>query len=627
MKDSFLDEKLVEKAKEENISTFLDRVDKQTPCIFGVKGVCCRICLSGPCRVVGELKGVCGADADTVVARNLLRSVAGGASCHVDHAREITLALLDIAEGKTISYEIGGKKKLRELAKKLGVKASSEKDLARGVALEALEEFRRQEGVFHESEGEYSNWLRIHALPSRISLWKNIGILPISGDYEISHALHVTTMGNESEPTSLLLKCLRIGLVDGYMGLHLSSDLQDVIFGEPKLVETEANLGVLKEDHVNVAVHGHVPLLSAKVVEYAKKMEEKARKVGAEGINVVGICCTGHEILERHGIHLAAHVLQAEFAIVTGALEVLVADMQCIFPSLSTIAGCYHTKIITTANARISGAMYMPFTVENADEIARRMIEIAIENFKSRDKSRVYIPKKKAKLYAGFSDSTLLKLFSSVENDNPINVLVSALESGEVKGICAVVGCRNPRLKGEKFVEKMIKELLKEDVWVITTGCIAHSAAQEGLMNPSALKFCGSGLRKFLREVGRANSMKALPPVLHFGSCVDNSRIEKFWKKIAEFLNTDFSSLPLVASAPELLTEKSVAIGMWLLCLGIPLHLNIIPPISGSNKVLKFFSRDVEKLLGSYVVVANDPVEAAKCLVEAIEKRRKKLNW
>lgn len=628
MKDSFLDEELLEKAKKEKIKLVFDRFEEQQPqCSFGLVGVCCRNCFAGPCRIIPgkQEKGICGASADTIVARNLLRTTAAGAACHSDHAREILLTLLKIGEGKT-NYTIKDEEKLRALAELLGKKHKGNiREVAKEVALEALEDFRRQEGVFHESEGKYLNWLRITATKERQKLWKGLGILPINADYEINHAMHKSTMGNEADPISILLDCLRLSLVDGYAGMHLSTDLQDVIFGTPHITKSEANLGVIKKDYVNIAVHGHVPLLSEKVVEYAKKLEPEARKVGAKGINVVGICCTGNEVLMRHGIHLAGHILQSELAIVTGALEVLIADLQCTYPSLQDVASCYHTKLITTALAKIPGAYYTHFTVENADEEAEKMIRIAIDNFKNRDKSRVLIPKEKTTLYSGFSPEAIIHALKKMDKKDPLKPLIDNIVKGNVFGIVAVVGCRNPKLRGEKFAEKLIKELLKNNILVLTTGCISHSAAQEGLMLPEAVEYAGDGLKRFLIKLGKANGLSALPPVLHLGSCVDNSRIEKIVNSLANRLKVPINRLPIAASAPEYVTEKAVSIALWALSLGIGLHVNPTPPVTGSKLVTKFLTQDLEKITGGKVLLADKAENAAKVIIDHIKEKRKKL--
>lgn len=616
--------RLLKKAKYEKVELFTDRLQKQKPfCPFGSKGVCCRICAAGPCRIMPgkSSKGVCGANADVIASRNLLRTIACGAAVHSDHAREIVLALLDIANGRAIGYGYKGIKKIRRYARLLGKKSTGRiRRVAREVAYEALEDFRRQEGVFRRREGDFLNWLKINATKDNIKKWKKLDILPVSADYEINHVMHQTTMGNDAEPCSLLLSCLKLGLVDGYAGLHMATDFQDMIFGVPKPIKAKANLGVIKEDYINIAVHGHIPLLSEKIAEWAEKLNNKAKKTGARGINIVGVCCTGNEILMRRGVHLAAHVLQSELAIATGAIEAMIVDAQCIYPSLQDISSCYHTKLITTTIAKMPGALHIQFNTENANESAKKIILEAINNYKNRFKTRVYIPKNEINLYAGFSSKAIISVLKKLNKRKPLKPLINALRKGKILGIAAVVGCVNPKLYGKNYAETLIKELIKKNMLVLTTGCIAHISAQSGLMLPEARKFSGDGLKSFLKKLN-------IPPVLHMGSCVDTSRTEKFIKKISKYLKVPIYKLPVIASAPEYMTEKSVSIGTWLLATGITTHINPIPPVTGSKFVTKFLTKDMEKITGSKILIAKNPKKAAQEIIKEIKNKRKNLGW
>lgn len=609
--------RLIKKAKNEKAELFTERFKKQIPfCIFGYNGACCRICAAGPCRIIpGKAdKGICGANSDVIISRNLLRTVTCGAATHSDHAREIVLALLDIANNKAKGYGYKGIKKIRKYARFLGKKSTGRiRDVAREVAYEALEDFRRQEGVFRKREGYFLNWLKINATKDNIKRWEKLDILPVSADYEINHTMHQTTMGNDADPVSLLYSCLKLGLVEGYSGLHMATDFQDMIFGTPKPVKAKANLGVIKEDHVNIAIHGHIPLLSEKIVEWAKILNEKAKETGARGINVVGVCCTGNEMLMRHGINLAAHVLQAELAIVTGAIEAIVVDAQCIYPSLKEISSCYHTKLITTTIAKIPGALHIPFNTENANESAKKIVVEAVNNYKNRFKIKVLIPDNEISLYAGYSSEALNKII-------PPEILVKNLKKKKVLGIAAVVGCVNPKLYGKNYAETLIKELIKNDVLVLTTGCIAHVSAQSGLMLPESRNLAGHGLNLFIKKLN-------IPPVIHMGSCVDNSRIEKYVKGISECLKVPIHKLPVVASAPEYMTEKAVAIGIWLLAIGITTHINPVLPVTASKFVTKFLTKDIEKVTGSRVLFEENPVKAAKEMISILKAKRKELKW
>ena len=634
MSDSFLSKELVEKAKKDEVQLYSDRYSLQKPqCPWCIKGTSCNICAAGPCRITPEknaLKGVCGASSDVIIARNLLRHCAAGVSSHVDHAREVVLTLLKIGNNKKIPYKICDEQKLRKLAKALGKNSKGNiRKIAKVVAMEALEDFRRQEGIFHKTENNCLNWLRINASKERQETWKRSNLLPLNADLETSRALHVSTMGNDSDVNSLMLRVLRNGIADGYAGLHLTTNLQDILFGTPTLTKSECNLGVINKDYVNIAVHGHVPLLSEKIIEWSKKLNKTANSVGAKGINVVGICCSGNEVLMRHGIPQAGHILQAELAIVTGALEAMVVDTQCIYPSLQDVASCYHTKIITTMVAKITGADHVPFNVENANKAAKEIVLKAINNFKNRNQKTVLIPKERSVLYGGFSAETILTALSKLNKKNPIKPLADNIKKGNIQGIVAVVGCRNPKLEGEKFGEQLMKILVKNNILVVATGCIAHSASQEGLMIPEATeKYAGEKLKAVLNAIGRANNLNGpLPPVLHMGSCVDNSRIEVILNAISSYAKLAIHKLPIAASAPEYMTEKAIAIAFWSLALGITTHINPEMPINGSGKVVDFLTRDMEKITGSRVIIGKTPEEAAKVIINTIKKKRLDLGY
>jgi len=616
--ESWINQNLVQKARKDKASFVIDRYNAQVPqCMFGLSGVCCKNCNMGPCRITPKAsRGVCGAAADVIAARNLLRTISSGACCHVEHARENALLLWKVGLGKTKAYSIKDKEKLQRIAKLLGKKN------VKDVAIEAFEDFRRQHGVFHKSEGNYLNWLRINAPKYLQQEWTKLGIMPENADIETTRVQHATTMGNDADPNSLLLQCLKLGLVDGYAGLRMATDIQDILFGTPHLIKAEANLGTIKEDYVNISVHGHIPLLAEKVLEYSKKLEKEAIKKGAKGINLVGVCCIGNEMAQRHGIAMAAHTMQSELALVTGAMEAMVVDAQCIYPSLAAVASCYHTKLITTMIARMPGALHIPFKVEEADKTAQKIVRIAIDNFKNRNKAKVLIPKQKTELYSGFSVEQIINALAKLDKKQPLKPLMDNIKAGNIKGVVAIVGCRNPKLQGQKFAETLIKKLLKENILVVTTGCISHASAQEGLMKPDAIKFCGDKLKQVLLAIGKANNLPALPPVLHMGSCVDNSRIIHLVSEISNYSKIPISKLPIAASAPELVTEKAVAIGTNALAHGITVHIN--PPLWTSGA--KMIENALSNLpTGGKMFYEDDVDKAAEKIIGVIDEKRKAL--
>ncbi len=641
-------QKMYERAQELGIETVWERLEKQQPqCGYGLLGVCCRNCMMGPCRINpfgGEpRRGVCGADADTIVARNLLRMIAAGASAHSDHGRHVALTLLIAAEmaekfkkeGKpvleldnmasnTLPYQVRDVEKLKAIAERLGIETEGKtvRELAKEVAEVALNDFGKQ-------DEEALAFLKAYLNPKTYEMfekaaekagmpWFENGILPRSIDREIVESLHRTHIGTDHDPVSILLHGLRTSLGDAWGGSLIATELQDVLFGTPKVIKAEANLGVLKEDYVNIVVHGHEPVLSEKIVEAAQDPEllELAEKLGAKGINVVGMCCTGLEVLMRHGIPIAGNFLQQEMAIVTGAVEAMVVDVQCIMPATVDVARCFHTKIIDTSPiATFPGAIHIKFDEKRADEIAKEIVKTAVENFPNRSKVRVEIPKEKMSGYVGFSVEAILEHFGGT-----LKPIEEAIVEGKIKGVAGLVGCNNPKIKQDHNHIKIANELMKRDVLLVGTGCWATAAMKYGIFLPeyADTENVGPGLREFVKEWG-------IPPALNMGSCVDCTRILVLADLVARDLNVPISALPVVGSAPEAMTEKAVSIGTYFVASGITTHLGIVPPVLGGPKVVKILTQDLYDIVGAAFIVEPDPYKAAKLMYDHIMKKRKAL--
>jgi len=618
---------LIERAKAGRIEVSIDRLQRQSPqCGFGQLGTCCRICYMGPCRIdpfgEGATQGVCGAGADTIVTRNLLREAVGGAASHVGHARHVILTLKKALEGKA-PYKITDKDKLMEVASGLGIKTDGrpEKDILNEILDKALEDITRQ-------DGSSMNWLRFRAPRKEYEQWERLGLLVSNAHNEIEEAMHRTSMGNDADPVNLLLATLRIGITDGYAGLHMATDLHDIMFGTPQVRAIEANMGVLDKDSVNIAMHGHNPVLSEKILEWAGRLTKDAQGAGARGINVVGVCCTGNELTMRHNVPMAAHNLQAELLIHTGAVDAMVVDMQCIWPSIAKVAECYGTKVVTTESfVKIPGATHIQFEPETADEEAKRIVGLAIEAFKNRRGKEVFIPSEKSKAFVGFSVEAILSVLKKLNPSDPLKPVIDNIVNGNIYGAAGFAGCPNPKIRDTFMTEKMMKTLLKNNVLIVTTGCTAHIAAQAGLMTPEATeRYAGDGLKAVLKVLGDAAGLGApLPPVWHMGSCVDNSRIANLLRALAEKLNVRISQLPVAGSAPELITEKAVAIGSWLLSLGLLVHIAPPPRVLGSPVATKVLTEDLEGITGGKAFVESDPEKAALGIIAHIEKKRKAL--
>ena len=607
---------LLEKAQKDEVVTAWDRMKSLgRPCKFGQQGICCRICSMGPCRVGGDRKGVCGANAETVAARNFIRMIAGGAAAHSDHGRAVAEVFLAVAKGEMSGYEIKDVQKLFQVALDFGVDlgGKSIEEIAKEVGEKALAEFGRQEGQL----------LFVKRAPlKRQEIWQELGVVPRGIDREIVEIMHRTHMGVDMDYENLLRQGTRAALADGWGGSMIATELQDILFGTPMPITSSVNLGILKKDEVNIIVHGHEPLLSEMIVIATRDPEliELAKSKGAKGINIGGICCTANEILMRHGIPLAGNMLQQEVAIVTGAVDAMVVDVQCIMASLPEVAKCYHTKIITTSpKARIPGAVHMEFSEENALGRAKEVVRAAIENYPNR-RGEVEIPDESMDLVAGFSHETINYLLGGVYrasykplNDNIIN--------GRIRGIAGVVGCNNPRVTHDESHIAMVKELIKHDVIVLQTGCSAMACAKAGLMTPEAAKeHAGSGLAEVCETVG-------IPPVLHMGSCVDNSRILMAATAVVKEggLGDDISDLPAAGAAPEWMSEKAISIGHYFVASGVFTVFGVSWPTLGSEVLTKHLFEEFEETLKGKWAFEPDPTEAAKLMIDHIDKKRKEL--
>lgn len=609
---------ILEKAFQENIPVSFTRLNQQgAQCGFGKSGVCCRMCQMGPCRITPKSRtGVCGADADTIVARNFLRQVAAGCAAHSDHARHLVLLLKDISKGMAGNYAIKDTAALHRIAKKYEVEIDGKSDVEVASALsdKLIKEFTSQENALKTIT---------FAPQKRQQVWKKQKVNPIGIDRMIVEALHRTHIGVDHDYSHILMHAFRTALADGWGGSRIATQVSDIIFGTPMPVRSKANLGVLSERMVNVVVHGHEPALSEMLAAAASDpyILQAAKEVGAEGINLAGICCTANEILMRHGIPLAGNFLQQELVLITGVVEAIIIDVQCCMPSLPEVASLYHTEIISTSEiAHTIGALPLEFDVQNAYESAKNILLRAIKNFKNRDPKKVFIPKESKPLVAGFSVEAIRYMLCGTfrASFRPLN---DAIIQGRIRGVAGIVGCNNPKYKMDDYINTLTLELIKRNVLVLKTGCAAIASAKAGHLTPEiALTCAGDGLREVCEAVG-------MPPVLHMGSCVDNSRIlEAATEIIMEGgLGDDLSMLPAVGIAPEWMSEKAIAIAMYFVASGIDVVLGHPFYISGSSNVMNFLQEKVRDIFGAAFYVCDDPYEAADRIMEILERRRNAL--
>lgn len=616
-------QQMIAKAQGAGVNTVWDRYDAMLPqCGFGETGLCCRHCLQGPCRInpFGEEPklGICGASADTMVARGLDRAIAAGAAAHSGHAKHLAHTLKKAAKGEAPDYWIKEPEKLRAVATRMGIttEGRENRDIALDVADAALADF-------HEKDTPVM-WAATTVTPGRVKVLSELGIVPLGIDHEIAEVMHRTAMGCDADPVNLLLGGMRCAVGD-YAGCYMGTDLADILFGVPKPVVTESNLGVLKAEAVNLAVHGHNPVLSDVIVTVADQMNAEAQAVGATGINVVGICCTGNEVMMRHGIPSCTHSVSQEMALMTGALDAIVVDYQCIQPAMATVAECMGTTVITTMPiAKIPGAQHIEFVEETAVESAHKVIRIAIENFVRRKNKPVDIPPFKSTVVTGFSAEAIVGALAKLDAEDPLKPLIDNVVAGNIRGVCLFAGCNNVAVPQDRNFTVVARRLLKENVLLLATGCGAGSLMRHGFMDPANVdELCGDGLKAVLTAIGEANGLGGpLPAVLHMGSCVDNSRAVAVAVALANRLGVDLDKLPVVASAAEAMHEKAVSIGTWAVAAGLPTHVGVMVPVLGGALVTQVLTETVKGLTGGYFIVDLDPDSAADRLLAAIDERR-----
>ena len=481
---------------------------ERPPCYIGLRGLCCKNCLMGPCILAKpEDVGACGANRDVVVSRNILRFVAGGAAAHSGHAFHLLEYL---------------KKKYPE------------------------------------------NYIEKKAPKYLFKLWDELGIVPkIHFEHfkDISEALHTSTMGVNADYQDILKWTMKLGIVDGYYGLYLATELEDNAYGKPSIKKGIVDLGVIDEKKINIAVHGHEPML-------AEALEKEVSKKENKDINLVGVCCTGASLLSRHGIPLAANVVLQEDVISTGLIEAMAVDVQCIFPSLQSIAECFHTQLITTNEiAKMPSAIHLPINSKNAQQVAKEIISIARKNRKKRNESRVSISKKKKEVVVGFTEDNL-----------PLKEIARQIKSREIKGVIAVIGCVNPRVK-EDWISAY-KELSKDYI-ILADGCQGFSLGQAGLLD---------GKRFF-----------------HVGSCVNNARVAEIFKRLAEICKKQITDMPFLISSPAPLAEKCIAIGFFFAALGVDVHFGYPFMLTSDSKIAGFLENVLKDKFRSKIFLETSP--------------------
>ncbi len=609
-------ERLLETGAKVGADSWQMRVKNQTPhCKFGESGACCRICSMGPCRITAKApRGICGCDIHGIVGRNYLKFTAGGAATHSDHGREICHTLYESAADG--NYKVKDPEKLIRIAKEWDIETEGKDiyDLAHEVAEVGLMEYGKPFGT--------QRFLK-RAPQHTQEIWEREEIAPRAIDREVATSLHMTHMGCSSKPEALIRQALRAGLCDGWGGSMMGTEFSDILFGTPKEMDTEANLGVMVEENVNIVVHGHDPSLSEMICEYAEdpEMIALAKEKGAQGITVSGVCCTSNEVAMRRGIPMAGNFLQQENVVLTGACEAIVVDVQCIFPALGPLSKCFHTKFITTSPiAQMPESEFIRFNSQTAGENAKAIVKAAIENFPNRKKELVHIPDLKQKATVGYSVEQIVKKLDGVTNAQVDELgttkpLIECIVSGVLRGAVAMVGCNNPKVRPDAAHISLMKKLIANDIVLIVSGCSAQAAAKAGLMDKRAKDLCGAGLK-------RVCELADIPPVLHMGSCVDISRMLILAAELSKDSGLNISQLPVVGCAPEWMSEKAVSIGNYVVASGLDTYLGVEPYASGSSEITGLLTGGVKDWVEACYTVETDIDKLGDLMIEKIEEKR-----
>ena len=600
------------------MDTTFDRFDKQQPqCGFGLSGTCCKVCNMGPCKITPKApKGVCGADADLIAARNLLRGAAAGAAQHGMHAREVILMLKWAAEGR-LDLPIIGEYKVRQMAEAYGipVKRRQLKNIAKDLADVLLEDLSRTEPDTYKT-------IRACAPPERQKTWEEMDILPVSAYHEVFEAYHKSGCATDGDWESIMQQFLRCGLAFTFSGVVSTSIATDALLGVGDRVTSKVNIGALKKGYVNIAVHGHLPVLVKEIVKtgQSEKFVSLAKQKGAKGIRFYGICCSGLSAMYRYeGVIPLSNAVTAELVLGTGALDLWVADVQEVYPSIMDVARCFKTTVVTTSDsARLPGAEHIGFdhhhsNVEDIHEIAEKIITRAIESFENRQGIPVFIPPYEVEAEVGFSVEYIHKRYVG------FGPLAEAIRKGQILGVVNMVGCNNPKIMYEKAVLDVCDVLLKNNVLIITNGCASFPLMKMGYCQTSEFAYgkCGEGLRAFLQP--------DMPPVWHVGECIDNARSSGIFAGIAGEFKKNLYEMPFAFASPEWSNEKGIDAALGFRLMGITSYHCVEAPIHGAPKVIKFLKEDTKKTLHSSMVVDVDPVSLGEKIVADMKKKREQL--
>jgi carbon-monoxide dehydrogenase catalytic subunit len=611
-------QQMLRKAAEDGVETAMHRAADMKACPIGADSACCKHCAMGPCRLSSKdpygKTGVCGASIDVIASRNFARMVACGTAAHTDHGMTMLDVFRGVVQGEIKDYQIKDEQKLLDVAEGLGIETEGRE--IKEIAMDLYQELER---TYTQVEGEIPFANRVP--PKTLEKWREAGIVPRGAMREIMECMHRTHMGVDQDHENMVKQCSRTALADGWGGSMVATEISDILFGTPSPVLAGVDMGYLDEKQVNIIVNGHEPNLFESIIASVNdpKLLEEAKAAGAEGINILGMCCSGAEVLGRHGVPHAGNFMSTEAVLITGAVDCMAVDVQCIMPALAPLAECYGTKFFTTnPRAKMEGAQHIEFHEHKPRQCTDKIVKEAIGRFKNR-KVKIVIPQNKSLGIHGFSHEYINYMLGGTFrasyvplNDNIIN--------GRIRGVAGVVGCTNPRVRQDYVHVELVKELIKNDILVVQTGCSQIALAKAGLMKPDASVMAGDGLQEVCETVG-------MPPVLGLGSCVDNSRILIACAEMVKTggLGDSIADLPVAGCAPEWYSEKAIAIGQYVVASGIFTVFGVTFPTIAETKFHKLLFGGLEKQgLGKWGF-AKDPYEMAAMIIDHIDKKREAL--
>ncbi len=609
---------MLEKARKDGVETAFDRAANMKACPIGADSACCKHCSMGPCRLNSKdpyaKVGVCGATIDTIQARNFARMVASGASAHTDHGMSMLDVFREVVNGNIEDYSIKDPIKLEEVAKSIGIETEGRE--IKDIATDLYQELER---TYTQVEGEIPFAQRVPA--KTLETWRKHGVVPRGAMREIMEIMHRTHIGVDQHYENITKQCTRTALGDGWGGSMVATEISDILFGTPTPVRAEVDMGCLKEDQVNIIIHGHEPNMFESMLDSVNDpaLIKAAQDAGATGINLVGMCCSGAEMLSRHGVPHVGNFMSTEAVLVTGAVDAMGVDVQCIKQGLAKVAECYQTKLFTTnPRCHIEGAEHIEFVEHEPRECTDAIVQNAIVRFKNRNVA-IEIPNIKTMGIHGFSHEYINYMLGGTFrasytplNDNIIN--------GRIRGVAGVVGCTNPRVKHDYVHVELVKELIRNDVLVVQTGCSQISLAKYGFYTPEAAHLAGPGLKEVCETVG-------MPPVLGVGSCVDNSRILIACAEMVKAggLGESIADLPVAGAAPEWMSEKAISIGHYFVGSGVYTVFGVTFPIIEETKFHKHLFEGLEEMGFGMWGFHADPYEMARMMIAHIDKKRKAL--